>query len=363
MTCLYKKIRRATEDNLFNRANVVSITLIAIFITVAFMIMAEGSSGSKTEHLELSTVAGYFQQDDPGTDAASFDFTKNNFGLIKRSYENDALFDPDLKMTQWQRFEAEVFHLNSRSGPNTKYKVLYMGRHGEGYHNIAESFYGTKAWDCYWSRQNGNETMSWLDAELSPLGVSQAQSAHKFWAEMIEVEKIPIPEVYYVSPLLRCQQTAWNTFSGLNLPIDKPFKPVIKELLRECIGAHKCDMRSPKSKIQARYPDWVFENGFSETDKLWSSILRETDEAIDQRTKIVLDDILLNDKHTFISISSHSGQIGSALRVLGHREFKLSTGQAIPVLVKINKISGPSPPVNKAPWFIPEICETPPGIT
>ncbi|POS85555.1 hypothetical protein EPUL_003842, partial [Erysiphe pulchra] len=319
------------------------------------------TSSSASEHLELSTVTGYFQQDDPSTDAESFDFTKNNFGLIERSYESDASFDPDLKMTQWQRFEAEIFHLNSLDKPKTQYKVLYMGRHGEGYHNVAEAFYGTKAWDCYWSLQNGNETINWLDAELTPLGVSQAQSANKFWTRMIEMEKIPIPEVYYVSPLLRCQQTAWNTFFGLSLPAEKPFKPVIKELLRECIGVHTCDKRSSRTEIQARYPDWIFEDGFTEMDELWSSTLRETNEAIDQRTKVALDEILLNDKDTFISISTHSGQIGSALRVLGHREFKLNTGQVIPVIVKINRVPGPPPPVKKAFWFMPEICPSPPG--
>jgi hypothetical protein len=30
---------------------------------------------------------------------------------------------------------------------NVQYKVLFMGRHGEGWHNAAESFYGTPAWN------------------------------------------------------------------------------------------------------------------------------------------------------------------------------------------------------------------------
>jgi hypothetical protein len=34
-----------------------------------------------------------------------------------------------------------------------QYKVLYMGRHGEGYHNVAEAFYGTPAWDVRLSFQ------------------------------------------------------------------------------------------------------------------------------------------------------------------------------------------------------------------
>ena len=27
------------------------------------------------------------------------------------------------------------------------YKVLFLGRHGQGWHNVAETKYGTKAWD------------------------------------------------------------------------------------------------------------------------------------------------------------------------------------------------------------------------
>ena len=30
---------------------------------------------------------------------------------------------------------------------NVQYKVLFLGRHGEGVHNVAERRYGTKAWD------------------------------------------------------------------------------------------------------------------------------------------------------------------------------------------------------------------------
>lgn len=73
--------------------------------------------------------------------------TTTNFGLINKSYEKDAEFDPEKKKTQWQRFENEVSRLNHESEKNTMYKVFFMGRHGEGYHNVAEDFYGTKAWD------------------------------------------------------------------------------------------------------------------------------------------------------------------------------------------------------------------------
>lgn len=223
------------------------------------------------------------------------------------------VFDPDRKKTQWQRFEAEVVRLNRLDEFVTQYKVLFLGRHGQGYHNLAESLYGTEAWDCYWSRKTGNNDISWIDSELTPLGVSQALDVHNFWAQMIELEKIPTPQSYYTSPLLRCQQTAFHTFSGLAVPSERPFNPVIKELLRETIGVHTCDKRSTKSTIQARYPDWTVEDGFTETDELWSPSLRESRGALDQRSKVILDDILGNDENQFLSISSHGGLIGSIL--------------------------------------------------
>lgn len=79
-----------------------------------------------------------------------------NFGLINRTYdyeglsarheghEGEAETEPT---TQWARFERQVRILNKHADPNVEYKVLYLGRHGEGFHNVAESWYGTDAWD------------------------------------------------------------------------------------------------------------------------------------------------------------------------------------------------------------------------
>lgn len=50
-------------------------------------------------------------------------------------------------MTQWQRFEHELGTLNAQAPTGTSYRLLFLGRHGEGVHNVAEAFYGTKAWD------------------------------------------------------------------------------------------------------------------------------------------------------------------------------------------------------------------------
>lgn len=217
------------------------------------------------------------------------------------------------------------------------YKVLYMGRHGEGDHNVAESFYGTKAWDDYWSKLEGNGTVIWADAHLTDVGKGQVLQAHDFMAEQISGNKMPAPQTYYVSPLYRCLQTANLTFARLNLPHDRPFQPVIKELLREENGEHTCDRRSSRTVIQRAFPGWTFEPGFSETDQLWRADHRETHDEHDARTRIFLTELFARDRSTYVSLTSHSGAIASKLRVIGHREFRLATGGMIPALVRATR--------------------------
>jgi hypothetical protein len=52
----------------------------------------------------------------------------------------------------------------TQANSNTVYKVLFMGRHGEGFHNAAESYYGTPSWNVrlfdYLKRQRKHLTTS-----------------------------------------------------------------------------------------------------------------------------------------------------------------------------------------------------------
>lgn len=131
---------------------------------------------------------------------------------------------------------------------------------------------------------------------------------------MLQTQHLPAPESYYTSPLTRCLQTAALTFTGLNLPPDRPFAPVIKERLREVLGVHTCDRRSSRAHIHELYPEWAFEKGFVEEDPLWEADVRETPEAQDVRTLALLDDVWGSDGKTYLSFSSHSGEIASVLR-------------------------------------------------
>ncbi|TPX17723.1 uncharacterized protein E0L32_002824 [Thyridium curvatum] len=317
-------------------------------------------SGGGQTLIKYETVTGFFLQDQPDTDSKKFDYAKNNFGLMNRTYETDARFDPSGVKTQWQRFAYYVNTLNQEADPRTQYKVLFMGRHGEGYHNAAESYYGTPAWNCYYAELDGNGTVTWADARVTEAGAAEAVKAHNFWASQLAAQGQPAIQSYYTSPLTRCLQTANLTFSGLDLPAESPFVPTVKEFLREDISIHTCDRRSSKTYIQTSFPTFKIEAGFTELDELWRGTEGEPEAAQAIRSKALLDDIFSHDDNTWLSFTSHSGQIRSILSVLGHRSFSLSTGQVIPVLVKAQNFRNETATTTSVAWEAEATCHSPP---
>ncbi|CAG8897369.1 unnamed protein product [Penicillium nalgiovense] len=305
-----------------------------------------GLAVAQASTINYTTVTGYFLQDEKSTDPTTFDYTAENFGLIGRAYPADKEHKRHGygSLTQWERFYHQVTKLNEHSPKHVEYKVLFLGRHGEGWHNAAESYYGTPAWNCYWSELNGNCTASWADADLTPGGISQALKANEFWQKEINEQRIHTPDHYYVSPMTRALKTANLTFTGLDMPKHSAaFKPTVKEHFREGISVHTCDHRRSRSYIHDMFPHWPIEHGFTEEDELWNGVTAESSGAQD----------------SFVSITSHSGEISSILRVIGHRTFKLSTGAVIPVLVKAEKVDE-EPATSSVPWEVSPHCTEPP---
>ncbi|KAL8842529.1 MAG: hypothetical protein Q9170_000483 [Blastenia crenularia] len=333
-----------------------SFTFLAVCALVSICLVGPTDAVPKrapsNSYIQYTTVTGYFLQDEAPTNASTFSFINTNFGLINRTYPTDANYDPKGKKTQWQRLANQVFRLNRDAPTDVHYKLLYAGRHGEGYHNAAESYYGTPAWNCYYSELDGNGTVTWADARLTPKGVTQALAVNTFWASEIKVQKIPTPQSYYTSPLTRCLATANLTFSGLDLPNRHPFVPTVKEFFREGISGHTCDRRGSKSYIQSAFPGYKIEPGFTETDQLWEAYHGETQVDQDIRSKKVLDDVFSNDRETYLSITSHSGEIASILR-----------GAVIPMLVKAETIKASSPTTATQQPYTPICtCTSPPAI-
>jgi len=64
------------------------------------------------------------------------DLASKELGLYRERLSNLTAEERDSKL-QWEHFEEYVRHLNQQS-PDVAYKVLYIGRHGEGVHNHVE---------------------------------------------------------------------------------------------------------------------------------------------------------------------------------------------------------------------------------
>lgn len=72
--------------------------------------------------------------------------TQPLLGLVDRAYHTDGPAG-SVEKTPWRRFAALVDVLNDESPEDESYKVLYLTRHGMGFHNVMEAKVGTEAWD------------------------------------------------------------------------------------------------------------------------------------------------------------------------------------------------------------------------
>ncbi len=103
-------------------------------------------------HFKFSAVPGFFinftelADQDPSFRVT----TLPGLGLIDRRHEtveDDTPDDSRKDVKPWEAFKGHVYYLNRQNPASTVYKVLYITRHGFGYHNYFESNVGTEAWD------------------------------------------------------------------------------------------------------------------------------------------------------------------------------------------------------------------------
>ncbi|ODV92527.1 hypothetical protein CANCADRAFT_20709, partial [Tortispora caseinolytica NRRL Y-17796] len=204
--------------------------------------------------------------------------------------------------------------------------VIFIVRHGEGFHNVAESLYGTEDWDNYWSKLYNDGNITWgPDAMLTDKGIDQAKYAGEVWENELR-KGAPIPQSFYSSPLSRSADTLRYTWPNV--------KAQFIENLRETYGVHTCDMRRTASYLKHRYPLWTFETKFSEDDLLWDPDVRETDEHQQHRVRTFLREVFTKDTSKYVSITAHSGTIRALLSVIGHPERTVLPGGMISVVVR-----------------------------
>ncbi|KAH9232169.1 hypothetical protein K456DRAFT_38320 [Colletotrichum gloeosporioides 23] len=277
-------------------------------------------------------------EDSPGGKAT----TQAGLGLLDKVFGDSAQSQEGGNSKPWDRFAAHVNRLNDESPDGVDYKVLYLTRHGLGYHNVQAAKVGTAEWNRYWSRLDGDGVVSWLDAALVDTGITQATELCTFWKAATAAEGVPLPESFYTSPLRRCLETSKLVFSDLVEGRGQEFRPVIKEGLRERMTDHTCDKRSSRTWIEEAYPRYIIEPGFTEEDQLWKADQFETTESHVARKQQVLDEIFSTNPSQFVSLTVHSYAISAILRAGGQEEFRVREGSSIAVLVRGKRVTTPT---------------------
>ncbi|KAF9484349.1 phosphoglycerate mutase [Pholiota conissans] len=267
---------------------------------------------------KYESVAGHFEHDNASEPLVA---VPDRFGLKDSSDQ------------RWQNLFKHIHALNQEAPDNTFYKIFLLSRHGQGYHNLAEAKYGTKAWDEHWSKLDTDGELLWgPDPLLTPLGREQGGDIRAVWKKEALVG-LPPPHKRYCSPLARALDTC-------DIMLDQvfdahPHPVLIIENCREENGVHTCDKRQTRSYIADYKPHFSFEEDFSEHDELWHPTIRETKPEVARRAQAVLDRVFEKDtEDIFISITAHSGWINGFLTAIGREHFRLPTGGVMPVLMK-----------------------------
>ncbi|KAK6359861.1 hypothetical protein TWF696_000994 [Orbilia brochopaga] len=292
----------------------------------------------RRKNLKLENVKGFFLQDLAETNQTSFNvFHAQDFGLIPQRYSS--IFNSKLTedASQWDQFEVEVLRMNAEStAPRLAvrgYKVLYLFRPPQSWHHTGESFYGRESWDCLWTRQDGNGTAKFIDADLTPDGVHNAKYINSLWNKHLRKTNIATPELFLSSPLSRAAQTLIYAFN-LTSRSPPPPSPIFVEYLRESFGVDTHNSRRSFTYLKKRFPLFEFEEDFSEFDPLWTSNRDETEESTLHRAKIFLENLFLRRTEVFIAVATHERVIKAILEAVGHRPFEVPIGHMIPVVVK-----------------------------
>ncbi|PIA89057.1 hypothetical protein CB0940_07286 [Cercospora beticola] len=284
-------------------------------------------------NLRFEFVPGFFEHDGhpTGPEGGFRATTLPALGILQQDYpdQTSTVGDQD---PQWQRLEKHLAVLNA--GPkDCPHKVFFVTRHGEGVHNVKEREVGRHEWEAHWARLPGDEKTTWLDARLTSKGKQQAQDLRSFWLHASQVDKVPLPQTIYSSPLIRALQTTSLAFQDIP---ELKFKPIIKESLREITGVHTCDKRSSKSSIEAEFPEYQVESEMTEEDTRWKVDRRET---LTERVEVINDflaKVFSEDPSTFVSLTTHSGAIRALYQAIGHPDVWVAAGAVVPIVIREN---------------------------
>ncbi|KAF7313103.1 hypothetical protein MKEN_00996200 [Mycena kentingensis (nom. inval.)] len=224
----------------------------------------------------------------------------------------------DASEDRWPKFLASLAHLNETATDGSMYKLFFLGRHGQGYHNLAANKYGKTLWDAHWTKLQGDGEIIWgPDPELTPLGEEQARYAHAVWKTELAAGA-PLPQRAYCSPLTRALETHQIIYSGLGFLVSTP---LVMEDLRECYGEHTCDKRRTRSEIARAFPEILIEDGFTEEDELWTE-KREQEHSWRRRAESFMERVFREARDAqVIAITAHRGTVHGLVHVAGREDY------------------------------------------
>lgn len=209
--------------------------------------------------------------------------------------------------------------------PLPRCKVLYLVRHGQGYHNLAHDAdpKAYESWDYY-------------DASLTPLGWQQADALHRY----VHEKKISATlELVVVSPLIRTLQTASGIFGGEKLrdgetkhsalmvagvgqakhtPISSAAAPpfVACEWCREHLELWPCNKRQSITLYKKLFPAVDFSDVETDEDTWWNTECRETSEELFARARKFVQ-WLLRREERHIAVVSHNSFLYHLVQLFG----------------------------------------------
>jgi broad specificity phosphatase PhoE len=239
--------------------------------------------------------------------------------------------------TRWFRLWSEIDTLNHNSDGDV-YKVIFLGRHALATNSDVTEWDDGK--DPVWASD-----VPLVDSPLTQDGYLQAFNVLSKWQEensLADGECIGIPNVSYVSPMMRALVTNSITFATqLNASGGPTIHTFVHENCREQVY-HKGDQaehRKSKRCIHEMFPKFTIEDSFADDDPLWGK--KETLGDVEHRATDILDSIFddSNDNKNFVSITGH-GTINSAiLDIVGLNDLrgKVHHGGVIPFICKKSK--------------------------
>jgi len=212
------------------------------------------------------------------------------------------------------------FHVCSDDAPvpDGAVKKLFLIRHGEGHHNVAQ-----REWRAQPSWDGASEPYTldtdpdfrYVDAMLTDKGEAQATALQSRAAAIS-------PELMVLSPMRRATQTGLLAFQQKS----GAFPVVALELAHERYGKHTCDKRIDKQELQSAYPEVDYSLITSEEDPFWGDGQeRESYENLACRACDLLEWLAARPEKQMV-LAAHSAILFALLNVPMEAEDEQATG-------------------------------------